>query len=129
MRKAIMVPGAVSPAGHYSHAVIANGFVFVAGQGPADPATREVKGTFEDQVRQTLANLQTILKGAGADLGDMVKVTVFLSDIALFKRYDAVYREMVPAGPAARTTVAAMLNNIDIEIDCIAALPGHPLSD
>lgn len=128
MRKAIMVPGAVSPAGHYSHAVIANGFVFVAGPGPADPATREVKGTFEDQVRQTLANLRTILNGAGADLEDMVKVTVFLSDIALFRRYDAVYREVVPAGPAARTTVAAMLNNIDIEIDCIAALPERPQS-
>lgn len=128
MRKAIMVQGAVSPAGHYSHAVVANGFVFVAGQGPADPLTREVRGTFEDQVRQTLANLRTILNGAGADLGDMVKVTVFLSDIALFKRYDAVYREIVPAGPAARTTVAAMLNNIDIEIDCIAVLPSPAAS-
>ena len=56
----------------------------------------------------------------------MVQVTVFLSDIALFREYDAVYREMVPEGPAARTTVAAMLNNIDIEIDCIAVLPQRP---
>lgn len=123
MRQAIMVPGAVSPAGHYSHATVANGFVFVAGQGPMDPATRQVTGTFEDQVRRTIANMRIILEGAGCGLQDMVKVTVFLSDIALFKRYDAVYREMVPEGPAARTTVAAMLNNIDIEIDCIAALP------
>ncbi|SMH29605.1 RidA family protein [Mesorhizobium australicum] len=126
MREAIMVPGAVSPAGHYSHAVIANGFVFVAGQGPADPATRKVTGTFREQVRRTIENIRTILNGAGADLGDMVKVTVFLSDIALFREYDAVYREMVPEGPAARTTVAAMLNNIDIEIDCIAVLPQRP---
>jgi 2-iminobutanoate/2-iminopropanoate deaminase len=123
MRQAIMVSGAVSPAGHYSHAVIANGFVFVAGQGPADPVTRKVTGSFEDQVRRTIDNVRIILEGAGAGLKDIVKAQVFLSDIRLFKAYDAVYREMVPGPPPARTTVAAMLNGIDIEIDCIAVLP------
>ena len=69
-----MVEGAVKAAGQYSHAVIANGFVYVAGQGPMDPATGTMPDSFASQVRQTLRNLQIILKGAGADLKDVVKV-------------------------------------------------------
>ncbi|HTC83213.1 MAG TPA: RidA family protein, partial [Rhizomicrobium sp.] len=68
MRKAIMVEGAAKPGGHYSHAVIADRFVFVAGQGPVDPATNAMSDKFADQVRQTLKNLQTILRGVGADM-------------------------------------------------------------
>jgi 2-iminobutanoate/2-iminopropanoate deaminase len=68
MRSANMVEGAAKPAGPYSHAVVANGFVFVSGQGPADPATNAVPDGFADQVRQTVRNLQTILRGVGADL-------------------------------------------------------------
>ena len=68
MRKAIMVEGAAKAAGQYSHAVIANGFIYVSGQGPADPATNIVPDSFAAQVRQTIRNVQTILKGAGADL-------------------------------------------------------------
>jgi 2-iminobutanoate/2-iminopropanoate deaminase len=124
MRKAIMVDGAAKPGGHYSHAVIANGFVYVAGQGPVDPATNVMPDAFAAQVRQTLRNLQTILKGAGADLKDVVKVNAYLSDITRFQEYNTIYKEFFPSEPPARTTIGCQLVGIQVEIDCVAALPG-----
>ncbi len=124
MRKTILVEGAVEPAGQYSHAVIANGFVYVSGQGPADPATNAVPDGFADQVRQTLRNLQAILRGAGVDLEDVVKVNAYLSDVTRFRDYDEVYREFFKDEPPARTTVGSQLVGIQVEIDCVAALPG-----
>jgi 2-iminobutanoate/2-iminopropanoate deaminase len=124
MRKAIMVDGAAKPGGHYSHAVIANGFVYVAGQGPVDPATNVMPDNFAAQVRQTLRNLQTILKGVGADLKDVVKVNAYLSDITRFQEYNTIYKEFFPSEPPARTTIGCQLVGIQVEIDCVAALPG-----
>jgi len=123
MRKAIMVESAVKPAGGYSHAVVANGLVYVSGQGPADPSTGIVPDGFAAQVRQTLRNLQTILKGAGADLKDVVKVNAYLSDVTRFREYDEIYREFFAADPPARTTVGSQLVGIQVEIDCVAVLP------
>jgi 2-iminobutanoate/2-iminopropanoate deaminase len=124
MRKAIMVDGAAKPGGHYSHAVIANGFVYVAGQGPVDPATNVMPDNFAAQVRQTLRNVQAILKGAGADLQDVVKVNAYLSDITRFQEYNTIYKEFFPSEPPARTTIGCQLVGIQVEIDCVAALPG-----
>ncbi len=124
MRKAIMVDGAAKPGGHYSHAVIAGGFVYVAGQGPVDPATGVMPDAFAAQVRQTLRNLQAILKGAGADLKDVVKVNAYLSDITRFQEYNTIYKEFFPSEPPARTTIALQLVGIQVEIDCVAVLPG-----
>ena len=64
MRKALKVDS-MKAGGHYSHAVIANGMVFVSGQGPVDPATGKMSDNFAEQIRQTIRNLQTILKAAG----------------------------------------------------------------
>ena len=123
MRKPIMVDGAVKPAGQYSHAIIANGFVYVSGQGPADPVTNIVPDGFADQVRQTLRNVQTILQGAGASLSDVVKVNTYLSDVTRFGEYNEIYREFFPENPPARTTVGGQLVGIQVEIDCVAILP------
>ena len=124
MRKAIMVDGAAKAGGHYSHAVIANGFVYVSGQGPVDPATNVMPDAFAAQVRQTLRNLQTILKGAGADMKDVVKINAYLSDITRFQEYNTIYKEFFPSEPPARTTIGCQLVGIQVEIDCVAALPG-----
>ena len=124
MRKAVMVDGAAKAGGHYSHAVIANGFVYVSGQGPVDPATNVMPDAFAAQVRQTLRNLQAILKGAGADLKDVVKVNAYLSDITRFQEYNTIYKEFFPSEPPARTTIGCQLVGIQVEIDCVAALPG-----
>jgi 2-iminobutanoate/2-iminopropanoate deaminase len=123
MRQALMVPGAAKPAGPYSHAIVADGFVFVSGQGPADPATGRVPDGFAEQVEQTLRNLQTILAGAGASLRDVVKVGAYLSDLTRFGEYNEVYRRYFPDEPPARTTVGCQLLGILVEIDCIAVLP------
>lgn len=124
MRKALMVDGGPKAGGHYSHAVIANGFVYVSGQGPVDPATGAMPDAFAAQVRQTLRNLQTILKGAGADLKDVVKVNAYLSDITRFQEYNTIYKEFFSSEPPARTTIGCQLVGIQVEIDCVAALPG-----
>jgi 2-iminobutanoate/2-iminopropanoate deaminase len=123
MRKPMMVEGAAKAAGQYSHAVIANGLVFISGQGPADPATNKVPDGFADQVRQALQNVRTILRGAGADLKDVVKVNTYLSDVTRFQEYNAIYKEFFAESPPARTTVGSQLVGIQIEIDCVAVLP------
>lgn len=123
MREAILVEDAVKPAGHYSHAVVANGFVYVSGQGPADPVTAVVPDAFAGQVRQTLRNLEIILKGVGASLRDVVKVNTYLSDVTRFQEYNVIYREFFPGEPPARTTIGCQLVGIQIEIDCVAILP------
>ncbi len=118
-----MVQGAVQPAGCYSHVVTANGFAYVSGQGPADPANRVVPDKFADQVRQTIRNLEAILKGVGLSLKDIVKMNVYLTDPSRFSEYNAIYSEFFPEAPPARTTIGCWLPGILIEIDCVAAFP------
>ena len=124
MRKALIVDAALKPGGHYSHAVVANGFVYVSGQGPADPKTGIAADNFAEQVRQTLRNIQIILKGAGADMKDVVKINAYLSDLTRFPEYNNIYKEFFPTEPPARTTIGCQLYGIQVEIDCVAALPG-----
>ena len=123
MRKALIVDAALKPGGHYSHAVIANGFVYVSGQGPADPKTNVAPDDFAGQVRQTLRNVQTILEGAGAGMKDVVKVNTYLSDLTRFPEYNTIYKEFFPSEPPARTTIGCQLYGIQVEIDCVAVLP------
>ncbi len=121
-----MVEGATRPGGGYSHAVVANGFIYVAGQGPAHPQTQVVPDSFAAQVRQTLENLQFVLRGTGASLADVVKVNTYLNDITHFAEYDAIYREFFPSEPPARTTIGCQLKGIQVEIDCVAVAPAAP---
>ena len=124
MRKAIIVEGAVKPAGHYSHAVDRERLRLRLRPGPADPAKNVVPDGFADQVRQTMRNLQIILQGAGADLGDVVKVNTYLSDVHPLPRVQrASTRSSSRPRPPARTTVGCQLVGIQVEIDCVAVLP------
>jgi 2-iminobutanoate/2-iminopropanoate deaminase len=123
MRKALIIGDAAKVAGQYSHAVVANGFVYVSGQGPMDPATGVMPDSFAEQVRQTLRNVQTILKGAGADLKDVVKVNAYLADLTRFPEYNTIYKEFFTSEPPARTTIGGQLFGIHVEIDCVAVLP------
>ena len=123
MRKAHIVEGAAKPAGQYSHAVTANGFVYVSGQGPVDPKTGVKSDNFAEQIRQTIRNIETILNGVGAGLGDVVKINAYLADLTRFKEYNEVYTEFFKTEPPARTTIVCQLHGIHVEIDCVAALP------
>ncbi len=122
MRKTIMADKGPAPAGPYSHAVVANGFVFISGQGPVNPETGAMLDAFADQVRQTFKNVQTILEAAGSGLDDVVKVNAYLTDLTRFAEFNDVYKEFFQDDPPARTTVATALLGILVEVDCIAAI-------
>jgi 2-iminobutanoate/2-iminopropanoate deaminase len=111
--------------GAYSQAIRAGDFVFISGQGPLDPATLEVIGTtVEEQTEVTLRNLEAIAHAAGGSLGDVVKVSAFLSSIDLFPGFNATYERVFETLPRpARTTTGAGLRNILVEIDAVLYLP------
>jgi len=121
MRKVIRTREGPRPRGPYSQAIVADGFVFVAGQGPANPSTNELElGDVGSETRRTLQNIRAILEAAGSSLRDVVRVGVFLADMKDFDSMNAVYKEFFAEDPPARTTVGAQLPKIKVEIDCIA---------
>lgn len=115
------------PAGAYSQGWRAGDFIFVTGTGPVDPQTGKLSGeSIEEQTEQVISNIKSVLAADNATLADVVKVTVHLSDTALFTRYNAVYaRRFAPPYPV-RTTVGSDLRQLPgmlIEADCIAYAP------
>ncbi|HEX6709983.1 MAG TPA: RidA family protein [Rubrobacter sp.] len=122
MRETVTAEKAPRPAGPYSHAVVSGGFVFVSGQGPVDPETGAMPDGFQDQVRQTLKNLQTILEAAGSSIDEVVKVNAYVTDLTRFAEFNEVYAEFFTHDPPARTTVGTSLLGFLVEIDCIAAV-------
>jgi 2-iminobutanoate/2-iminopropanoate deaminase len=122
MKKTVMAEKGPKPAGPYSHAVVANGFVFISGQGPVDPGTGTMPDAFADQVRQTLRNVQTILEAAGTSLDNVVKVNAYVTDLTRFQEFNEVYREFFQQDPPARTTVGSSLLGFLVEVDCIASI-------
>jgi 2-iminobutanoate/2-iminopropanoate deaminase len=121
MRKVIRTSDAPLPRGVYSQAIVAGGLVFVAGQIPVDPKTNELAlGDFKSEARLTLGNVQAVLQAAGSSLRDAVRLGVFITDMNDFPALNEVFKEFFDDDPPARTTVAALLPKIKIEIDCIA---------
>jgi 2-iminobutanoate/2-iminopropanoate deaminase len=117
---------APTPRGPYSPAVRAGDFIFVSGQGPIDPVTDKlVEGEIERQTEVTLANIRNILTTCGAGPADVVKCSVFLSDITLFPRMNKIYAEFFGDARPARTTVEAKFHQgaMLVEIDCVAYKP------
>ncbi len=122
----IFPPQAPIPRGPYSPAVQAGDFIFVAGQGPVDPATNEMAfGSIEQETRRTLDNIGIILEAAGASFSDVVQVRVFLKDPNDFNAMNSVYKEYFGEQKPARTTVGTLLPNpqMKVEIDCVAYKP------
>ena len=115
---------APAPVGPYSQAVAHAGLVFASGQIPLDPRTGKlVPGEIEAQTEQVIANLAAVLDAAGSGLARVVKTTVYVTDLALFARINAVYaRHFTGSVPPARATVqvAALPLGAAIEIDAIA---------
>lgn len=109
--------------GHYSHAVRAGDFVYVSGQTPRDALRTVIGNTIEEQTAITLENVRLALEAAGGALEDVVKVGVFLSDLADAARFDLVYASHFPTFRPARTTVGCALNGVQVEIDVVAYIP------
>ena len=121
MRKVIRTSEGPRPMGPYSQAIVADGFVFVAGQGAVNPSTNELElGEVRSETRRVLQNIRAILEAAGSSLRDVVRVGVFLADIKDFDAMNEVYGEFFTEDQPARTTVGAQLPRIKVEIDCIA---------
>jgi len=115
--------GLPKPAGPYSPAIMAGDYVFCAGQVGRNPATGEMGTTIEEQTRQVLLNLQSILKAAGASLDNAVKTTVFMADMNEFSRMNAEYTKFFPRDPPARSTVGVtMVPGIKVEIELVACV-------
>ena len=126
MNKKAVWPGTPSGQSPYSPGIITGNLVFVSGQVPMDPATKQiVEGEFEEHVRQCIRNVETVLKSAGTDLTHAVKVVVFLKDMDNFSRLNAVYNEYWGDVRPARSCVevARLPLDVQVEIEAIAVLP------
>jgi reactive intermediate/imine deaminase len=123
-KTAITTADAPAPAASYSQAVRKGNILQVAGQGPTDPTTGEFAGSgIAEQTRQTLRNVEAILRAAGASFDDVVMMRVYLTDVAHFAAMNDVYTTFVDAPFPARTTVFVSLPaGMLVEIDALAVL-------
>lgn len=121
----ILTDKAPAPIGPYSQAIVANGFVYTAGQIALDPATKNlVDGDIQAQTRQVLKNVEAILKAAGASMNSVVKTTVFLKDMGEFAKMNEVYSQFFSESAPARSTVevARLPRDVKVEIEAIAVV-------
>ena len=121
--KTIQTPNAPAAIGPYSQAQVVPGLLFTAGQIPLVPATMEmVTGPIEAQTEQVLKNLSAILDEAGTTWDRVIKTTVFLTDLADFAAFNAVYEKALNGARPARSTVqvAALPKGAKVEIELIA---------
>ena len=124
MKKIIATDKAPQAIGPYSQAVEANGMLYVSGQIPLIPETGElVEGNIEVQTARVLENLKAILEAAGATLEDVVKTTVYITDMANFGMVNAIYERYFEKNCPARVCVevSKLPKNAMVEIDVIAA--------
>jgi 2-iminobutanoate/2-iminopropanoate deaminase len=114
-------PGAIGP---YSQAVSVDGWLYTSGQIGLDPASGEMVAGFDAQARQVLANLRAVLAEAGVDFTDVVKATIYVTDLADFPRLNELYGEALGDHRPARSTVqvAALPKGGLVEIDLVARL-------
>jgi reactive intermediate/imine deaminase len=111
------------PAGHYSHGVVANGFVFVSGQLPITPAGEKLSdASFADQARQVLANLESILKASGSGIDHLVQVRVYVDDLAHWAEFNGLYAQWAGASRPSRAVVPCgpLHYGFKLEVEAIA---------
>ena len=124
MKKIILTDKAPAPIGPYSQGVEVNGLVFFSGQIAIDPAVGKIVVTdIEGQTRRVLANISALLDAAGLTTEDVVKTTVFITDIADFAKVNAIYAQTFSSLPPARSCVevSALPSGALVEIEIVAA--------
>ena len=113
------------PIGSYNQGIVSNGFIFTSGQVAIDPVTGKlIKSSFKDRVEQVFTNLENILKASGSDLSNVVKFTVFLTDINRYTEVNEVFNSRLDeASSPARSLVevSGLPAGTDVEIECIAS--------
>jgi len=123
MKEIFTAPDAPKAVGPYSHAVLADGFLYTSGQIPLVPETGKLAGdTIEVQAEQVLRNLEAVLSAAGMTFANVVKATIFLIDLTDFATVNAIYATCFPEAPPARSCVqvAALPIGAKIEIELVA---------
>ena len=116
---------APEPIGPYSHMVRVGDTLYLSGQIALDPATLELNAdSIQTEVRQVFSNIENVLKAGGADLNDIVKLTVYVTDLAHFGSVNAVMSELLSPPYPARSTVqvAALPRNATVEVEAIAVV-------
>jgi len=122
-RKVVATDKAPSAIGPYSQGIASCELVFTAGQIPVDPATGKIDAeTVESQTHQALKNLRAVLQAGGSDLDNVLKVTVFMTDLGKFGEMNAVYGQYFNNEPPARSAVevSALPLGAQVEIECVA---------
>ncbi|HSK12621.1 MAG TPA: RidA family protein [Phnomibacter sp.] len=123
-KRIIRTNDAPAPIGPYNQAVRTNGFLFVSGQIALVPGTGELNNaTIEEETHQVMKNLGAVLQTAGHDFSNIVKTTIFLSDMSLFAQVNDVYGSYFSDNYPARETVAVkgLPKNVNVEISVISA--------
>jgi len=123
MKKIISTDRAPKAIGPYSQAVISNGFAFLSGQIPLDPATNQlIEGDITAQTERVFENIKGLLEACGSSLGQVVKTTVFIKDMGEFSKMNEVYARYFPENPPSRSTIEAarLPRDVRIEIECVA---------
>jgi 2-iminobutanoate/2-iminopropanoate deaminase len=123
MREIIETAKAPAPIGPYSQAVRVDGLIFVSGQIPIDPVSGQVaSGDIEAQTRQVIRNISAILEAAGISLDQVVKTTVYMTNLNDFPEFNRVYEEYFGKAKPARATVqvAGLPKDVLLEIEAIA---------
>jgi len=123
--KILSTPNAPAAIGPYSQGTSSQGFLFLSGQIPLDPATGKlVEGDIAAQTERVLENLKAVLENGGSSLSQVVKTTVYLKDMNEFARMNEEYARYFSENPPARATVevARLPRDVRVEIDCIAAV-------
>ncbi len=124
MQKVIVTTDkAPEPIGPYSQAIKANGFLFLSGQIPIDPVSGNLHtGSFEEQCRLVLDNINAVLQAGNSSIEQVVKVTIFLQDMQKFTAFNSIYAEYFGEAKPARSCVevSCLPKNTEIEIEAIA---------
>lgn len=123
MKKIVFSEKALKPVGPYSQAVRAGNLLFISGTLPIDPATGEiVEGDIEKMTERILDNIKVVLAEEKLTMHNLVKVTVFMKDMQMFGRVNAVYAKYFEKNPPARSAVgvASLPKNAEIEMEAIA---------
>lgn len=125
IRRAVSSDRAPAALGAYSQAIIAGGFVFCSGMAGIDPSTGIVPAGIEAQTEQALLNLGAVLDAAGASLADVVKTTIFYTDVGDFTMLDAIYARHMPDPPPARSAPSdvRLPRGLLVSIEAIAVIP------
>ena len=123
MKKAIVSPNAPAPIGPYNQAILTGNTLYLSGQIALDPKSGELRlDNIKEETRQVMENLGAVLREAGFDYCDLVKCSIFLSDMGLFSEVNEVYAAYFENIPPARETVAVktLPKNVNVEISGIA---------